>query len=79
MSLKPCKHLDHNPDNYPSCELKVIPAKENGSNVDVLYFYRKNEVGTGNPLNVQFCKQRGRMNSIFDCYQKECMNCYETN
>jgi hypothetical protein len=72
MSLIACKHLDHNAENYPTCEL-IEPEQFPG----VKYFKRLNP-GEGNPVNVQFCgKGRGRINSIFDCYDG-CLSCYES-
>ena len=72
MSLIPCKHLDHNPENYPSCELKTCEPHF----PDVKYFER-NVPYEGAATKVQFCGQgRGRINSVFECYEG-CMSCYE--
>jgi hypothetical protein len=65
MNLIPCKHLDHNPDNYPSCELKTCEPMM----PEIKYFERKSTY-EGCPTKVQFCGQgRGRINAVFDCYE----------
>ena len=71
--LIPCKHLDHDIESYPSCELKTCAPHF----PDVKYWQRNARIaGEGNPLNVQFCGQgRGRINSIFDCYDGS-LSCY---
>lgn len=72
MTLIPCRHLDHNAENYPSCELV-----ESIDFPGVKWFRRTKEIGKGIPVDVQFCgKSRGRINSIFDCYEG-CLSCYE--
>ena len=74
MPLIPCKNLDHNPENYPSCELKTCAPHF----PEVKYFKRES-MYEGCPTQVQFCgKGRGRINSIFDCYEAPgpC-SCYE--
>lgn len=71
MQLKPCKHLDHEGE-YVNCELKDLP-----DDICQVKFWRRTEVPyKGAPVDVQFCKLRGRMNGIFICYTGE-MPCYE--
>lgn len=70
MKLIPCKHIDHNPENYPSCELKT------DDDYPSLKYFKRTLITEGDPVNVQFCgKGRGRINSILDCYGD--MHCYE--
>lgn len=73
--MKPCKHLDHNPDNYPGCTLITL---EQFAACTVKH-WRRNEVPYPEaPINVQFCGQgRGRINGIFQCYNQGEMSCYE--
>ena len=72
MKLEPCKHLDYEKEKYPNYELidlsPLYPVK---------YWKRTSGLYEGAPVNVQFCKKRGRINSIFDCYQ-DVTECYET-
>lgn len=64
-----CKHLDYS-DNYPGCELQELPTG--------LKFWQRKEVPyEGAPVNVQFCKLRGRINDIFSCASAVGMTCYE--
>jgi|LGOV01.1.fsa_nt_gb hypothetical protein len=69
-NLQPCKHLDHDPEHYPSCELRTIMYGQS----EVKYWERKSFY-EGQPTKVQFCKKRGRVNEILACYGE--MNCYE--
>lgn len=71
MEHKPCIHLDYE-SNYPSCTLcTAAPYFPN------VRYWKRNEVPyQGAPVKVQFCKQRGRINGIFACYQGE-LPCYE--
>ena len=71
--MKPCKHLDHNPATYgETCTLLELK----GFSCPVKYWQR-NVVSPGDPIKVQFCGQgRGRINSIFACYNGG-MPCYE--
>jgi hypothetical protein len=69
--MKPCKHLDYNLDNYSGCELKTCAPHY----PDVKYWEREAPYD-GAPTKVQFCGEgRGRINSVFDCYNGE-MSCY---
>ena len=69
--MKPCKHLDHGESNYPTVKLVSIDSFD----IPVKYWERKNL--DGNIQKVQFCKLRGRIKGIFQCYNKGEMNCYE--
>ena len=76
--MKPCKHLDYS-DSYPECELVEIEGFE----CPVRHWRRTLYLPggpmhyDGAPVNVQFCKLRGRINGIFDCYNPGEMCCYE--
>lgn len=71
--MKPCRHLDHNEANYPTCELVTIP----GFSCEVKYWRRTQVPYEGAPVKVQFCGQgRGRINGIFQCYNQGEMPCY---
>ena len=78
--LRPCKHLDYD-GTYMGCTIETCaPHFPN-----VRYWLRDERWtnnGPGqppNPAKVQFCGAgRGRLNSIFDCYQEPGpMGCYE--
>jgi hypothetical protein len=69
--LCPCIHLDFDEGNYPSCELRNLGPELPG----IKFWYRdKNIAGEGAPLSVQFCKLRGRINSILECYENGCLD-----
>jgi hypothetical protein len=72
--MKPCKHLDFDKTKYePGCALREL----SGFSVPVKYWERLVVPYDEAPRNVQFCGQgRGRINSIFACYNGE-MSCYE--
>ena len=78
--MQACKHLNHEEGKFTSCELVSI----GGFSVPVKHWKRGKvwtENGPGeesNPANVQFCKLRGRINGIFQCYNPGEMGCYET-
>ncbi len=69
--MNPCKHLDYE-EKYINCEIKDCSPHFS----DVKYWQRNNPPYPEAPTKVQFCKLRGRINGIFDCYNGE-MNCYE--
>lgn len=73
--MKPCKHLDYEGD-YTDCEIRdCAPHFPN-----VRYWLRGERWTDGgrNPAKVQFCKLRGRINNIFDCYEPPGpMHCHE--
>jgi hypothetical protein len=73
--MNPCKHLDHDEAKYgETCGLKSLE----GFSCPVLYWKRKLVPYEGAPEKVQFCGQgRGRINSIFACYNEGEMSCYE--
>jgi hypothetical protein len=71
--MKPCINLDYG-TNYNSCELCTATPHY----PEVRYWKRIGGVVpySGAPVNVQFCKLRGRINDIFSCYNGE-QPCYE--
>ena len=74
--MKPCRHLDYE-DNYTDCQIRDCAPHF----PDVRYWERgptwtEGEFNQGNPVKVQFCKLRGHINGIFQCYNGE-MSCYE--
>lgn len=78
--MKPCRHLDYEGE-YTNCTLETCAPF-----YPEVRFWRRGDVwvnnGPGQPRNpekVQFCKKRGRINAIFDCYQPDIMGCYEPN
>lgn len=76
--MKPCKHLDYDGE-YMDCkiiEISGFPCR--------MRYWERGPVWTegpgneGNPKDVQFCgKGRGRINSVFACYNPGEMNCHE--
>ena len=76
--MNPCRHLDYTEGKYTDCEIRNCAPHY----PDVRYWLRgprwtENEPGEApNPAKVQFCKLRGRINGIFQCYNGE-MACYE--
>lgn len=75
--MKPCKHLDYE-TNYLDCKIITL----NDFKIPVKYWERgktwtEGKCNEGNPKNVQFCKKRGRINGIFQCYNEGEMSCYE--
>jgi len=73
MDMIPCINLDYE-EKYHNCEIKTCAPYF----PDVLYWQR-NSAGEGNPVKVQFCKKRGRINGVFDCYNVGEMSCHEVN
>ena len=77
MTMIPCQHLDF-AGEYTGCSIHTCAPHY----PEVRYWLRGPEWtdnGPGaapNPARVQFCTQRGRINGVFGCYQKE-MPCYE--
>lgn len=70
--MKPCKHLDHDKEKYPSCEL--IEVK--GFSCPVFHF-RREAPYKGAATDVQFCGEgRGRIAGIFQCYNPNEMSCH---
>lgn len=73
--MKPCKHLDHSDTYKESCDLVDLE----GFSCLVKYWHRKVVPYEDAPRKVQFCGQgRGRINSIFSCYNEGEMHCYES-
>ena len=71
--MKACKHLDYE-NEYINCDLKQL----DGFSCNVKYWHRNNLMYEDAPKKVQFCGQgRGRINSIFACYNDDEMSCYE--
>ena len=71
-----CKHLDYE-DHYSGCELITIEPEgwkywERGA------VWTKGPGNEGNPKNVQFCKEKGRIKGIFQCINPGEMFCYES-
>jgi hypothetical protein len=83
MDLKPCKHLDYDESQYSQCKLKSLDEEGfpgvkywdrfEGGFVTEAELKRFPNTAT----KVQFCKLRGRINGIFDCYNPNEMSCYE--
>lgn len=76
--MKACKHLDYTEGKYgPDITLEIVE----GFSVPVKFWLRGKTWTDGpfgpNPSKVQFCGQgRGRINSVFQCYNKGEMSCY---
>jgi hypothetical protein len=82
--MKGCKHLDYTPGKFTDCELIDISDQFPDIPEGVRYWQRGKRwtnAGEGrvpNPGTVQFCGAgRGRINSIFNCYNPGEMGCYE--
>ena len=59
--MKPCKHLEHDPKKYPSCKfIEIYPG---------VFCFERKPITPGGATRVQFCKKKGRINAIFDCYE----------
>ena len=78
--MKPCIHLDYDSE-FMDCTLETAAP-----HYPEVRFWRRGEVwldnGPGqrrNPEKVQFCKLRGRVNAVFDCYQEGFLPCYEAS
>jgi len=70
MKLVPCKHLDYEP--HYDAELRTAAPDF----PQVRYWHRTIVVDKDAPRDVQYCKKRGRINGIFQCYTGE-LSCYE--
>lgn len=69
--MKPCKHLDHNEENYPACELVTLE----GFSCQVKHWYRPH---AEDDKHCQFCGLgKGRINGIFQCYNESETHCHE--
>lgn len=78
LIFQPCRHLDYTEDKYgPDITLEIVMLCPS-----VKYWRRgptwanTGEGQVSNPANVQFCKLRGRINGVFQCYNGE-MRCYD--
>ena len=72
-AMRPCRHLDYDEAKYDRCKIETCAPHF----PDVRYWARGEEWTDGGfPRNVQFCKLRGRINGIFECYNGE-LGCYE--
>ena len=72
MTMKPCKHLDYEGE-YLNCEIKTCEPEY----PEVRYWNRNKVPYEGAAIKVQFCKKRGRVPGIFQCYNVGEMPCYE--
>lgn len=70
--MEPCKHLDYDGE-YVECEIVEIDT----FSCRVRHWKRNNPPYEGAPVNVQFCKLRGRINEIFACYNPGELPCHE--
>ena len=79
--MKPCKHLDHDIKSYPTCKLITI-RKFRKFNIEVKYWERnisETELKEfpDTAVKVQFCKLKGRIKGIFQCYNENELSCHE--
>ena len=77
--MNPCIHLDHTEGKFTDCTLRTMEPHY----PDLKYWERgdtwidRDQNGRPqNPVKVQFCRLRGRINAVFPCYNGE-MVCYE--
>lgn len=71
--MKPCKHLDYDGE-YTDCTIESYAP-----HYPEIRYWRRGATWLhypGAPEKVQFCKLRGRINSVLGCYNGE-MGCYE--
>ena len=78
--MKPCKHLDYDIKSYPTCTLVTI--RKPSFDIEVKYWERKiskTELREfpNTAVKVQFCKKRGRIKGIFQCYNENELSCHE--
>jgi len=72
-----CKHLDYE-DEHTDCTVETMAP-----HFPEVRYWKRGERWTDagehgrNPEKVQFCKLRGRINGVFDCYNPGEMSCYE--
>ena len=74
----PCRHLDYDESKYgPDCVVRSAAPHF----PTVRYWVRgtmwTSGPGEPGPSKVQFCKLRGRINGVFQCYRQGEMPCYE--
>jgi hypothetical protein len=65
----PCKHLVYNVQ-----EPEWISAQDAEG---VKYWIIQNHIPEEEPKAVQFCKNKGMINGIYQCYMKSGMECYD--
>lgn len=77
MTLTPCRHLNYE-GPFDDCSLMTMPPPYE----HVRFWVRgprwtvgRREEPNANPARVQFCRLRGRINGVFDCYGE--MGCHE--
>lgn len=70
--MKPCQFLNYESE-FVDCELRTCEPEY----PDVKYWHRHNVPYQGAAVKVQFCKLRGRVPGIFQCWQTGEMPCYE--
>ena len=70
MEYVPCRYLDYEP--HYDAELRTAAPDF----PHVRYWHRTKVPFEGAPRNVQFCRKRGRIAGIFQCYTGE-LECYE--
>uniref|UniRef100_A0A6M3X596 Uncharacterized protein n=1 Tax=viral metagenome TaxID=1070528 RepID=A0A6M3X596_9ZZZZ len=76
--MKPCKHLDYNEKNYPKCKLKTDVLVKFWDRLEGGFVTQSElEQFPNTAIKVQFCKKRGRINGIFQCYNAGELSCYE--
>ena len=70
IKFKGCKDLDFS-DNYrPACKRQLIKL-----GTDSKLFWMRPDYGENNPLMVQFCKKRGRLNNPELCLSESHSMC----
>lgn len=79
--MKGCKHLDYEEGKFTDCEIvdltdRGMPGVRHWKRGET-WIDRDANGRPQNPVNVQFCKLRGRINGIFDCYNAGELPCYE--
>lgn len=78
--MQPCRHLDYEAGKFGP-DIELIELKH--FSVPVKFWQRgptwtdNGPDSAPNPARVQFCKLRGRINGVFQCYNPGEMSCYE--
>ena len=80
--MKPCKHLDYDIESYPSC--KLITIRKPAFDIEVKYWERQIsqhelDLFPNTAIKVQFCKLKGRIKGIFQCYNENELSCHEVD
>jgi len=64
--FKPCKYLEYDEEKYGNtCELRNL-----GLECEFIRYWRRRLEAD----NCQFCKLRGRISAILDCYEPGCVD-----